>query len=197
MNILIIASSNRVCSESSRISKLIDKSWRSQNDDSVEILDFSVHDIPFWDESIWGNQWHFQAKWEAISQKLRSADAFVFVVPEWSGMVPPQLKNFFLLAGTDLAHKPALIVSISSGMGGGYPVAELRMSSFKNTHILWIPDHVIIRKCQNFSISSDDYQFESERLRYCLSVLRLYAQRLQGIHENLKEMGFNNHLYGM
>ena len=30
-------------------------------------------------------------------------------------------------------------------MGGAYPIAELRMSGYKNSHIWWLPDHLILR----------------------------------------------------
>ena len=44
-----------------------------------------------------------------------------------------------------------LIVSISSGNGGAYPISELRSSSYKNSHILWIPENIIIRNVKQFS----------------------------------------------
>ena len=48
------------------------------------------------------------------------------VSPEWNGMVPSMLTNFFLLcSNNELAHKPGLLVGVSSGTGGSYPVAEL------------------------------------------------------------------------
>ena len=51
-----------------------------------------------------------------------------------------RLLNIFLLCGNgEFSHKPGLIVSVSSGNGGAYPIAELRSSSYKNTHIMWIP----------------------------------------------------------
>jgi hypothetical protein len=34
-------------------------------------------------------------------------------------------------------------------MGGAYPIAELRISSYKNTKICYIPDHIIIRDVNN------------------------------------------------
>jgi len=64
--------------------------------------------------------------WGPIAKQLKSSDALVVVAPEWSGMVPPGLKNFFLLCGADvLAHKPGLIVTVSAGLGGSYPVNSL------------------------------------------------------------------------
>lgn len=60
-------------------------------------------------------------------------------------MVPATLKNFFLLCRTELVEKSGLIVSVSTGEGGTYPVAELRMSSDKNTHLWYIQEHLIVR----------------------------------------------------
>ena len=66
-------------------------------------------------------------------------------------MATPIAKNFFLICNKgELAHKPGLIVSISSGNGGAYPVSELRSSSYKNTHIMWIPEQIIIRNVEQF-----------------------------------------------
>ena len=60
-------------------------------------------------------------------------------------MATPHLKNLLLNCGAEMAHKPALLVSVSAGMGGSYPIAELRMSGNKNSHIWWLPDHLILR----------------------------------------------------
>jgi NAD(P)H-dependent FMN reductase len=48
-----------------------------------------------------------------LRAELDSCDGFVVVTPEWHGMVPAGLKNFFLLwpGSGVLAHKPALIIS--------------------------------------------------------------------------------------
>ena len=71
------------------------------------------------------------------------------IAPEWHGQVPAGLKNFFLICGrAEVGHKPALITTVSSGDGGAYPVAELRMSSYKNNRICYIPEQLIIRNVE-------------------------------------------------
>ena len=68
-------------------------------------------------------------------------------------MVPAGLKNFFLCFGrNELAHKPGLIVGVSSADGGVYPVAELRMSSYKNSRICYIPEQLIVRNVESVLI---------------------------------------------
>jgi hypothetical protein len=77
-----------------------------------------------------------------------------------------------------------LIVSLSSGTGGAYPVAELRMSSYKNTRICYVPDHVILRQVETLlqspSESAEDAAVQA-RLRYSLSVLKEYAKAFRSI----------------
>jgi len=105
------------------------------------------------------------------------------VAPEYGGMVPPALKNLFLLASNqEFAHKPALIVGISAGRSGTYPVAELRMSSYKNTRICYMPDHMILREVESlFQSDEPANKFEADtraRLDYFLKVLREYSKAL-------------------
>ena len=84
-----------------------------------------------------------------ISNELETSDGFIMIVPEYGGMATPNSKNMFLLFnGGELFHKPGLIVSISSGKGGSYPISELRSSSYKNSHIMWIPENIIIRNVE-------------------------------------------------
>jgi hypothetical protein len=65
---------------------------------------------------------------------LPAADSLIVVVPEYAGMAAAAAKNLFLFGGGDLvAHKPALLVAVSSGQGGSYFVAETRASSDKNS----------------------------------------------------------------
>lgn len=125
----------------------------------------------------------------------------MIITPEWHGQVPAGLKNFFLLFGkAELGHKPALIVSISSGVGGSYPVAELRMSSYKNNRLCYIPDHVIIRDVEsilNEDESKNDEHSDSyirERLQWTLNILKEYATALKLVRDSgaTKTEKFNN-----
>ncbi|MCV5978616.1 NAD(P)H-dependent oxidoreductase, partial [Escherichia coli] len=69
------------------------------------------------------------------------------MTPEWHGMATPALKNFLLLTtANELAHKPALLVSVSVSINGVYPISELRMTGSKNNHVCFLPDHLIVRK---------------------------------------------------
>ena len=152
-------------------------------------LDLAEQPLPFWDEGVWDKSPEWVEKLEPLSKELAACDAFIVISPEWHGMVPAALKNFFLMWGNqELAHKPALIVAVSSGIGGAYPVAELRLSSYKNSRICYIPEQLIIRKVEevlnpegpNDSASDAYYR---ERARFALRMLHAYAQALKQVRE--------------
>lgn len=185
MKLKIIAGSNRANSNSRKIADAIQARCTQNVDtfDSVNTLDFAETEIPMWDESYWTKS----EKWAPIKKDviapMKEDDAFVIITPEYSGMVPGILKNFFLLCGSkEMGHKPALIVSVSSGSGGTYPVAELRMSSYKNTRLCYIPDHIIVRDADEFNESHP----VSERLDYCLTLLGEYSKALKPVRESGK-----------
>ena len=127
--------------------------------------------------------------WGPISKHLAQAQAFVVVSPEWSGMVPAGLKNLFLLCDNDeLAHKPALIVAVSASSGGAYPINELRTSSYKNTRICYIPEHIIVRNVESLlqgdTAASPHDESLRKRIDYSLKLLLQYSKALAGIRES-------------
>jgi NAD(P)H-dependent FMN reductase len=200
MKITIIAGSHRENSESERIGKYISKELTSMGMDSY-LFSLSKNPLPLWDEGQWSNAEPWASKWQPISKELESSDGFVVIAPEWAGMVPAGLKNFFLLASNkELAHKPALIVGVSSGVSGTYPVAELRSSSYKNNRICYIPDHVIIRDCTKMlkdeSPSNDHDKSIRERLTYSLKVLLEYSKALAEVRKSAV-IDYKTFPYGM
>ena len=148
--------------------------------------------LPLWDEGIWQGDEEWTARLAPLSAELESCDGFVVISPEWHGMVPAGLKNFFLVftGGGELAHKPALIVTVSVADGGSFPVAELRMSSYKNNRICFIPEHLIIRYVDTVFNADPSENKESaqeyfeERLAYCLGLLREYSKAFGDIRES-------------
>jgi NAD(P)H-dependent FMN reductase len=127
--------------------------------------------------------------WKTLSDQLREMDGLILVAPEWAGMCPPALKNFLLLASKkELNHKPCLIVGISSGTGGAYPVSELRMSGSKNNGLVFLPDHLILRQVESLKFSDDEKFNESSliqnRIDGTLEILVRYAQSLRNLRKD-------------
>ncbi len=186
MKISIISGSHRQASQSEKVARFIQGMLESQKlCDSTWLFTLAGNPLPLWDESIWEGDPDWQRQLGPISQQLASSDGFVVVAPEWHGQVPAGLKNFFLMwSKGEVAHKPALIVTVSSADGGAYPVAELRMSSYKNNRICYLPEHVIVRNVERV-LNDDAAQnnpdadgYFRERIRYALGILVEYAKAL-------------------
>lgn len=154
----------------------------------VYTLDLSQKTLPLWDASIWSGDREWAARLAPIADQLKSSDAFIVIAPEYHGMVPAALKNFFLMWGNgELAHKPALLTAVSAGAGGAYPIAELRMSSYKNNRIAYMPEHLIIRNVDqvlNQNIGGEEDQILRQRIDYNLNLLAEYAKAHIGIRES-------------
>ena len=118
------------------------------------------------------------------------------MVPEYGGMATPAAKNFFLLCGNgELSHKPGLIVSVSSGNGGAYPITELRSSSYKNTHIMWIPENIIIRNVEEFNPGNHGEnipEWLDNRIDYVLKLLLAYTSNMKPLRELINRKDFGN-----
>jgi NAD(P)H-dependent FMN reductase len=200
----IIIGSHRKKSQSTKVGKFVANHLKKVDKTAkTYVLDLAGNPLPFWDEDRWKSGSKINKQWAPYSHQLKGCDAFVIVSPEWSGMVPAGLKNFFLHCDTnELAHKPALIVTVSAGRGGSYPVAELRMSSYKNTHICYIPEHVIVQNVKDvlndtkLDESNKADAYIKKRLEYSLKVLREYGKAFSKISNN-KVLDYKNYPYGM
>ena len=197
MKISIISASHRLNSQSKKISFFIQNNLsKIGNELDTFMLDLADEALPLWSpekknsEGVWGETWNL------ISNNLNSSDGFILVVPEYGGMATPAAKNIFLLCGNgELSHKPGLIVSVSSGNGGAYPIAELRSSSYKNTHIMWIPENIIIRNVEEFNPGSHGKNIPDwldNRIDYVLNLLLAYASNMKSLRTIINRKDFGN-----
>ena len=197
MKISIISASHRMNSQSKKISNiLLNNLSNLESQLDTFLLDLADAALPMWSpekkdgKGIWGDTWN------SISSNLNNSDGFILVVPEYGGMATPAAKNIFLLSGNgEFAHKPGLIVSISSGNGGAYPIAELRSSSYKNTHIMWIPENIIIRNVEEFNpgdLGKNIPEWMDSRIDYVLKLFLTYASNMKPIREIVNRKDFGN-----
>lgn len=191
MQITIISGSHRKASQSEKIGRYIcDRFEQDYPQVSAELFSLAENPLPLWDESIWEGSEQWQQRLQPIRQQLVNSDAFIVIAPEWHGQVPAGLKNFFLLFSRfELGHKPAYIIGVSSSTGGAYPVAELRMSSYKNNRLCYIPEHLIVRDVENvLNTPPGDNDDEADsyfkaRLKWGLDLLLGYAEALKSMRE--------------
>jgi len=188
MKISIISGSHRDPSQSMKVAKVIESILLNGICDEVNVISLANNPIPLWDSGVWDGE----KKWNTIltpyREQLSSSDGFVIISPEWHGQVPAGLKNFFLLfSKNELGHKPAMIVTVSAGDGGSFPVAELRMSSYKNNRLCYIPEHVIVRHVEqvlNENTADNNTKSDSfyrERLEWTLKILAEYSRALNQV----------------
>lgn len=185
MKIGIISGSHRNESQSGKVARFIETRLQTENVDTW-LCDLADAPLPFWDEAIWQGDAQWQAILAPLSAELDACDGFVIISPEWHGMVPSALKNFFLMwTKGELAHKPGMLVSVAAATGGAYPIAELRMSSYKNNRICYTPEHVIVRNVETVmntqTAESDADQDIQDRIDYALAVLQEYSTALAAV----------------
>lgn len=205
MSCMIVTGSHRTPSQSLKVAEFTQKRLQASGQEA-EVLDLATLKLPQWEESIWspseGDIW--SKTWNPVRDRLGQATSVVLVAPEWAGMVPPILKNFLLLAasgGQTLAHKPCMLIGVSAGEGGSYPIAELRTSGYKNTRLLIVPDHMVIRKVETV-FNGDKAESESDqrlrdRLDYSLKTLSAYAQALTPLRQRDDLFDYKTFPFGM
>jgi hypothetical protein len=183
MQVTIISGSQRKDSNSWKTAELIAQQVaQQQRFKASHLIDLSRAPLPLFNPAE-----PRAGRWEELSRTLQQSSALIVVCPEWHGMAPSALKNFFLYCTQlEVSHKPALLVSVSSGIGGAYPVAELRISSYKNNRLLWLPENLILRNIAGFLQSYPDTNDENfknlpARLAYALALVHEYAGALSQV----------------
>nr|WP_246312160.1 NAD(P)H-dependent oxidoreductase [Aquabacterium terrae] len=185
---MILAGSPRPGSESLRVAQVMQRFLDDQGGIAPQLLDLAQLDLPKWEDEAAD---HETLALNTLREAADSADALVIVVPEWGGMAPPALKAALLaLTNGEVAHKPVLLIAVSAGIGGSYPIAELRASCTKNAHLVFIPDHLIVRHVeQQFPAHPGDKTADHQRLelrvKSSLSQLITYARALAPVRPTL------------
>jgi NAD(P)H-dependent FMN reductase len=197
MKLSIISTSHREKSQSQRISCILQLNLHRLNANlDLFSLDLGETVLPLWSPGIKSGNGIWGDAWKKISKNLSASDGFIFVVPEYGGMATPSAKNLFLLCSEgELTHKPGLIVSVSSGQGGAYPIADLRSFSYKNTHIMWIPENIIIRNVESFNPGSHGEVIPSwldNRIEYTLTLLLAYSSNMKPLRKIINRKDFGN-----
>ncbi|WP_454255494.1 NADPH-dependent FMN reductase [Pseudomonas sp. Marseille-Q8238] len=186
LNIALVAGSSRRNSQSAKVAAFLRQRLIELNLTSAEqssVLDLGERPLPLWPADDNG-------PWSDYQQQLQAADAVVIIAPEWHGMAGPAVKNFFLYASkAELAHKPGLLVGVSSGIGGAYPISELRASGYKNCRLCYLPEHLIVRHVEKVlngaAAASEDDQRLRNRIDFALDIFGKYAVALKPVRASI------------
>lgn len=189
MKVTVICANSRKESQSIKLAKwLVGKIKQDKVD--VKLVDLHASQLPLELDKLWDEDPATMLIWNPIKDALQAAEAFVIVSPEWNGMANPSLFNLLDYTDGEMAYKPALLVTVSASQGGAYPVAQIKGFASKNTHIDFIPEHIIVRDAEKvFNSSEPDDESKSDlylqkRAQYALKVLYEYAKALKGLRDS-------------
>jgi chromate reductase len=117
--VAVIIGSLRRNSNASRIAKAIE----AEAPKSLEFEHIRIDNLPFYNQDLDPNA--APAEWTAFRDKVRGADAVLFVTPEYNRSVSGVLKNAIDVGSRPYgksvwAGKPAAVVSSSMGPIGGF-----------------------------------------------------------------------------
>jgi len=186
MKVAIVSASTRKNSQSRNVAEYLKGLFKSENVDT-SIIDLSESVLPLYDDTESG-EW--QRVWVPIEEQLTAAGAFVFVSPEWDGMFSAGLHNLFnyVASGSktsSMAHKPVMLVGVSSGMGGAYPLAQMREVGPKNTHYVVSPENLRFAKVKETLVDGEVViDGLRERAEYSVRVLIEYAKALKRVRDS-------------
>lgn len=185
-HIVLISGSHRTASETGRVADYLAARLVQNHGVSADVLKLDGNPLPLWDEQAWQPESALAHQFAPFADRLKKADGLVVLTPEWAGMAAAALKNFMLYTHESMVgHKPALLVSVSAGTGGSYPIVELRTSSYKNNKIAYLPEHLIVRNVTNVmkgeTPANKDDEYIRGRADFALNILVRYAGALKSV----------------
>ncbi len=93
----------------------------------ARLVDLAEFNLPVYDEPRHPRARQYEHEHtRAWSESVASADAFVFVMPEYNGFPPPSLINALDFVLSEWAYKPASFVSYGGVSGGARAVQAVR-----------------------------------------------------------------------
>ena len=131
LKVQVIVGSTRSGRNSEPVCRWLLPIAKSHADFDVEVLDLREWSLPFFQETIasvgdFANPTYSEPLVKRWNDKLKEADAFIMVTPEYNHSIPAVLKNaidtvFFSFA---FRHKPVGFVGYSLGITGGARAVE-------------------------------------------------------------------------
>lgn len=174
----------RPASQSLKVSNWL-RDYLLTQDTGGEVLDLQEMKLPFFDDSQ-----AMRDLFAPLSKLISAHDAYVFVSPEWNGMMSTGLINLLHYAqNRELAYKPVMLVGVSSGRGGSHPLDQMKLLGQKNRHYIISPENLIVSGVQDtfndllFEESSVDLALK-QRASYALKILVKLAESLKPIRES-------------
>ena len=182
MRITIISASMRPGSQSLKVSM-----WLSEHAQTLgvetEVIDLNEARLPMYDASD-----DIGKHAVDILKSIDSSDGFVFVSPEWNGSMSHGLVNMLHYVDHELANKPVMLVGVSDGRGGHYPLMQMRIMNYKNNHYVISPEVLLVQDSKNVLNNHDESEgpdgYVKKRAEYALKVLLAYSESLKSVRSS-------------
>ncbi|MDB5198817.1 MAG: NADPH-dependent reductase [Chitinophagaceae bacterium] len=126
-NLKIITASTRPGRKGPALADWIFEAAKKHTEFSVELLDLAIINLPFLDEPEHPRfQKYTKEHTKSWSTKIASADAFIFVTPEYNFGYPAPLKNAIDFLHNEWQYKPVAFVSYGGIAGGTRSMQALK-----------------------------------------------------------------------
>ncbi|MDL2218203.1 NAD(P)H-dependent oxidoreductase [Christensenellaceae bacterium OttesenSCG-928-M15] len=141
----VVVGSNRRGSYSKMIAKAVTGFLPA----NYSVMFLEIGDLPIFNQD-YDDDHETPAQWTRFREEVKSADAFLFITPEYNRSMPPLLKNALDVASRPYGQnawgkKPGAIISVSPGKPGGFGANHhLRQCmSFLNIYMMQQPEAYI------------------------------------------------------
>lgn len=110
----------------------------------AELVDLADFDMPLYNEPHHPRLQNYQHDHtKAWARSVASADAFVFVTPEYNGGPPPTFTNALNYVFLEWNYKPAAFVSYA-GVSGGLRAVQMEKLALTGVKVMPIAENVVI-----------------------------------------------------
>ncbi|MCB0735901.1 MAG: NAD(P)H-dependent oxidoreductase [Bacteroidetes bacterium] len=167
MNITIVLGTAREGRLSERAAFMLERQLAAKNQNAT-IIDVAQLDLEIF-KGLHGKYEYNNPKLDEAKTQLETADAMIFVTPEYNGSIASSLKNFIdLFAKKPFDGKPIGVCTVSSGAMGGiraaYQLQQIILSIFAYPQ----PRMLTIGNIQNHldsegAILTDDFAKKTEQ----------------------------------
>lgn len=118
MKIAVILGTTRIGRQSEKAADALVKQLAAQPDTEVTLLDIAKYPFPVFEERL-SMKTDLPVELTHFSEQLASADAMVWLTPEYNGGYPGAFKNAFDHFRTEYTKKPVGICCVSDGKFAG------------------------------------------------------------------------------
>jgi len=181
MHIVSILGSNREERNGNKVFSWFKQQATKKEDLSWSFLDIAEYPLPFIGQTKELSDTDKTTK-ENLKKGLLSADAFIFVVPEYNHSFPGVFKNLLDHFYEEWKRKPVAFITYSSGMSGGIRATEQLRQIAGELHMADLRDAVhipFIDTAFDESGNLENNDFKSKNLETVLTELAWWANKLK------------------